>query len=135
MAWLADAVLMLHVAIAVFVVGGLVLTLAGNWRGWRWVNRVGLRVAHALAIAVVTAEAWLGLECPLTTLEQALRVGAGAATYDGGFIAHWLQRLLYYAAPPEVFLVGYTLFAAAVLATWWRYPPVRRRPVGDAHGR
>ena len=125
-ALLADAVLILHVGIAAFVVGGLVLTILGNLRRWAWVNRLGFRLAHLAAIAVVVAESWFGLACPLTTLEMALRSNAGAATYDGGFVAHWLQRLLYYEASPWVFVVGYTVFGGLVLATWWRYPPVGR---------
>lgn len=35
---LADAVLVLHVAVVVFVVGGMLAVLVGNGRGWRWVN-------------------------------------------------------------------------------------------------
>lgn len=128
-ALLADAVLVLHVGIAAFVVGGLVLTILGNLRRWAWVNRLGFRLAHLAAIAVIVAETWFGVACPLTTLEMSLRAQAGAATYDGGFVAHWLQRLLYYDAPAWLFGAAYTLFGGLVLATWWRWPPIgwRRR--------
>ena len=34
--------------------------------------------------------AWIGMICPLTTWEMALRAKAGDATYSGSFIAHWL---------------------------------------------
>lgn len=125
--WLADAVLVLHVAIVAFVVGGLLLIVAGNLRGWRWVNRGWFRVAHLAAIVIVAAEAWLGVACPLTTLEMTLRARAGASLYAGGFIEHWLQRLLYWDAPPWVFVAGYTAFALLVLAVWWRFPPHWRR--------
>lgn len=124
---LADAVLVLHVGIVIFVGGGLLLILLGNWRGWGWVNAWPFRLAHLAAIAVVVAEAWLGIVCPLTTLEMALRARAGAATYGGSFIEHWLQRLLYYDAPAWVFTLAYSLFAAAVVASWWWFPPTRRR--------
>jgi len=126
--WIADAVLVLHAAIALFIVGGLLLVVAGNLRGWRWVNRRGLRVAHLAAIAIVVAEAWLGAVCPLTTLEMWLRAAAGAQTYEGSFIAHWLQRLLYHTAPDWAFGLAYTLFGLAVAAAWWYFPPERRRP-------
>lgn len=129
---LADAVLVLHVGVVVFVVGGLLLILAGNWRGWRWVNAWWFRLAHLAAIAVVVAEAWLGIVCPLTTLEMALRARAGAATYGGSFIEHWLQRVLYYDAPAWVFVLAYSLFAAAVVAIWSWFPPARR---GQSHTR
>ena len=39
--------------VAVPIVGGLVLVVVGNLRGWRWVNRLGWRAAHLAAIAVV----------------------------------------------------------------------------------
>ena len=119
---LANAVLALHLALVVFVVGGLVLIVAGNLAGWRWVNGPLLRLAHAAAIATVVAEAWLGLTCPLTTLEMWLRQRAGAPTYGGGFVEHWLQWLLYYDAPAWVFVTLYTFFGLLVAATWWYFP-------------
>jgi Protein of Unknown function (DUF2784) len=121
----ADAVLALHVGVVLFVVGGLVLVWLGNWRGWQWVNRWGFRLAHLLAIGVVVTEAWFGIVCPLTTLEMWLRAKAGAASYGSGFIEHWLQRLLYYDAPAWVFLMAYSLFGLAVVASWWYFPPRR----------
>jgi hypothetical protein len=127
---LADAVLLLHGAVVVFVVGGLLLIVVGNLRGWHWVNGAWLRLAHLAAILVVVAEAWFGVVCPLTTLEQALRLRAGDAGYGGGFIEHWVQRLIYYDLPGWVFVLGYTLFALAIVAAWWRWPPrglLRRR--------
>jgi len=124
---LADLVLALHAAIVLFVVGGLALIVAGNLAGWRWVNAWWFRLAHLAAIAVVVAEAWVDIACPLTTLEMWLRAQAGAAPYADGFIAHWLQRLLYYQLPPWVFLLGYSLFGLLVVAAWLVFPPQPRR--------
>ena len=123
---LADAVLTLHFGIVVFVVGGLVLILVGNWRGFRFVNGWWFRLSHLAAIGVVVAQAWLGVVCPLTTLESSLRRRAGGAGYEASFIEHWVGRALYYDAPAWVFTTAYTLFAAAVVAAWWYYPPRRR---------
>jgi hypothetical protein len=131
---LADLVLALHAAVAAFVILGLLLTVAGNVVGWRWVNNLWFRVAHLLAIGAVVAESWLGMVCPLTTLEMWLRSLAGDSAYSGGFVEHWLQRLLYYTAPPWVFIVGYTAFAVLVLATWWYFPPEPRRHHGERVG-
>ena len=122
---LADAVLALHFALVAFVVGGLVLILAGNLRGWRWVNAWWFRAAHIAAIGVVVAQAWLGADCPLTTLEMSLREKAGMNTYHEGFIAHWVQRAIYHEAPQWVFTWVYSLFGLLVAATWWRFPPKR----------
>ena|SRR5688572_8207395 len=124
---LADLVLTIHFAIVVFVVAGLLLVIVGNWRGWRFVNSLWFRLAHLGAIGVVVAQAWLGVVCPLTTLESSLRAKARESIYETSFIEYWLERALYYDAPAWLFTVAYTLFALAVLAAWWRFPPQRRR--------
>ena len=119
----ADLVLALHLALVVFIVGGLLAILVGNARKWGWVNRPLFRSAHLAAIAAVIAEAWLGLVCPLTTAEQWLRSRAVGTSYEGGFIEHLLRSLLYYEAPPWVFTAAYTAFGLAVALAWWRFPP------------
>lgn len=122
---LADIVLLVHLAVVVFVVGGLFAIVAGNLRGWSWVNSPVLRVIHAAAIGIVVLQAWLGQDCPLTVLESWLRRLAGSAAYAGGFIEHWVHQVLFYQAPTWVFTVIYSLFAAIVAATWWYFPPRR----------
>ena len=125
--WLANGVLTLHLMLVLFVVLGLLLVVVGNLRGWRWVNHPWFRLIHLAIILVVAAEAWLGIVCPLTTLEMWLRSQAGTATYSGGFIEYWFQQALYYDAPDWAFILAYSLFAALVLASWWFYPPRWRR--------
>ena len=120
---LADSVLALHVAYVLFVVLGLLLILAGGLWGWRWVRIRRLRLAHLLAIGVVVLQLWLGLVCPLTTLEMALRVRAEDAVYAGSFIGYCLQALLYFEAPTWVFGVVYTLFALLVFLSWFWVRP------------
>ena len=119
----ADVVLSLHFAIVVFVVGGLVLIITGNMRGWHWVNALWFRLAHLGAIGIVVAESWFGITCPLTILEIWLHSKAGEAVYTVSFIEHWLQRLIFYDAPPWAFVLGYSLFGLIVLVTWWCFPP------------
>ncbi len=124
--FLADIVLTLHAAVVLFIVGGLVLIFLGNRLGWRWVNGWWFRVAHLAAIGIVVAQAWLGLDCPLTTLEVWLRGPGEMGGLPEGFIAYWLGRLLYYRLPAWVFVLAYSLFGALVMLAWWRYPPARR---------
>ena len=123
---LANAVLVLHVGYVFFMVGGLILILAGGLRGWRWVRNPWFRAAHIAAIGYVMFEAWLGIVCPLTTLELWLRELAGQTSYTGDFIAYWLRRLLFFDAPPWVFTVSYSAFGAVVLLSWFG---VRPRPL------
>ncbi len=135
-AWrlLADLVLVVHVAVVLFVVGGLALVVVGNLRAWRWVNAPWFRAAHLGAIGFVVAESWLGIACPLTLLEAWLRTRAGGAAHGQGFVEHWLQTLLYHQAPGWVFGLAYTVFGLLVAAAWWRFPPTRRRRGGRGGG-
>jgi hypothetical protein len=120
---LADLVLITHVGFVAFVVTGLLAILCGGCAGWRWIRNPWFRAAHLAGIGLVVVQAWLGLICPLTTLEMYLRERAGDSTYGGTFIAHWLQKLLYYEAPPWVFVACYTIFGVAVIFGWWKFRP------------
>jgi glucan phosphoethanolaminetransferase (alkaline phosphatase superfamily) len=123
----ADAVLLLHVLFVVFVIAGLLLIFLGKVLAWSWVRNWWFRITHLVAIVVVVLQAWLGVICPLTTLEMALRREAGDATYAGTFISHWLESILYYQAPAWVFAVCYTAFAALVVLSWFWVRPNKRR--------
>ena len=119
----ADALLVLHFAIVVFVVGGLVLTWAGALLGWGWVRNPWFRYLHLAAIAFVALEALLGMVCPLTVWEDALRGGARPES----FVGRWVERLLYYRAPEWMFTTAYVAWAAATLVTLRLVPPRARR--------
>lgn len=136
-ALLADIVLFIHALLVAFVVFGLLLTVAGWIRGWRWPRRFWFRVTHLLLVFVVAAQAWVGVLCPLTIWENALRDRAGQAGYDGSFVQHWLQWLIYYEAEAWVFTLLYTVFGALVALTWWLFPPNPRRSAarGAAEGK
>ncbi len=97
--WLADLVLVIHLAFVAFVVLGGLLVL-------RWPN---ISWAHVPAVAWGVFIAYAGIVCPLTPLEVALRQRAGQAGYAGSFVAHYLTSLLY----PE----GLTRTAQIVLGT------------------
>lgn len=122
---LADLVLILHAAIVAFVVMGLVLFLVGGLRGWRWVRNPWVRYAHLATIGFVVVQSWLGRLCPLTLWEHGLRRAAGQSPEARGFIEYWAGQLIYYDLPAWVFVLGYTVFAALVVAVWWWLPPRR----------
>lgn len=120
---LADGVLIIHVLFVVFVVFGLLAVYAGYFFQWQWVRQPVWRVAHLLAIGYVVVQSWLGIVCPLTTLEMALREKAGVDVYSGSFIQHWLQNLLFFDAPNWVFVLVYSVFGSLVLASWFVVRP------------
>ena len=120
---IADAVLVVHALFVLFVVGGFVLILLGAGR-WGWVRNRSFRILHLAAIGFVTAEALLGITCPLTLWEDVLRGGSPGTS----FVARWVARLLYYDFPEWVFAAAYFAFALAVLWAWRAIPP---RPSGE----
>lgn len=119
----ADALLLIHTLVVLFISGGVIaLVLGAIWR-WPWLRNPWFRYLHLLAIGVVAAQAWLGMLCPLTHWEIALRDQAGEAVYAGSFVGHWLESLLYYRAPAWVFIALYTLVGGVTLASWRWLPP------------
>lgn len=119
----ADAVVLCHAAYVAFVVFGFIAILAGAALGAKWVRNFWFRILHLAAIGLVLAEALLGMICPLTWLENTLRVRAGQAGYPADFIRYWVHRLIFFAWPPWVFVALYAGFTIAVAAAFWLIPP------------
>ena len=81
----ADLVVLIHAAFVLFVaVGGL---LALRWRRAMW--------AHLPAVAWGVLIELAGCVCPLTPLENWLRLKGGGAGYAGGFVEHYVVPVLY----------------------------------------
>ncbi len=114
----ADAVVVIHFAYAAFVVLALPAIYVGLFRGQQWARNMKFRVIHLAMILLVVAESWLGITCPLTTLEKHLRERAGQTSYEGDFIANAVHELLFFDAEPWVFTLLYTAFAGLVLGTF-----------------
>jgi hypothetical protein len=119
---IADLLVVVHFAIVVFIVGGLLAVWAGAAAGWHWVRNPWFRWLHLAAIGYVAAEALLGIACPLTVWEDVLRGGARADS----FVGRWVRRLLYYDAPQWAFTTAYAAWALATLATLRLVPPRRK---------
>jgi hypothetical protein len=82
---LADLVLLLHMGFVLFVSVGAVALL--------WRPRLAL--LHVPCLLYGSALEFVGWICPLTPLEQGLRLQAGQGGYTGGFIEHYVGGLLY----------------------------------------
>lgn len=118
---LADAVVVFHLAVVLFVIGGAALLL---WR--RWIAWVHLPVV----LWVIFAECFQYL-CPLTYLENWLREQGGAEGYRGDFVAHYLMPVLYPAGLTPRIQVMFGLLVFAINATLYAMA-FRRRPSATA---
>jgi hypothetical protein len=81
----ADLVVVVHLLFIGFIVGGVFLT-------WRWPLIIW---AHIPAVAYGALVEFAGFTCPLTLLENDLHHRAGEAGYRGGFISHYLIKVIY----------------------------------------
>jgi len=122
---LADITLIIHALFIAFVVLGATVVIVGGFKKWLWVRNPLLRWAHLVGVLFVTTQSWLGMTCPLTILEMKLRLMADDSLYTGGFVQHWLQELIYFAAPTWVFTAAYSLFGFLVVVSWFAFPPRR----------
>jgi hypothetical protein len=81
----ADAVVFIHLGFVMFVVAGALLVFR-----WRWIA-----LLHVPAVVWGVLLEFRGWLCPLTPLEQALRVAGGEAGYSGGFVEQYILPILY----------------------------------------
>ncbi len=107
----ADAVLLLHLGFIAFaVLGGL---LTPRWRRVPWL--------HLPSAAWAAWIEWSGGLCPLTPLENRLRVLAGQSGYPGGFVEHYLLPLIYPAGLTrelQFVLAGFVVLANVAVYAW-----------------
>jgi uncharacterized protein with PQ loop repeat len=82
---LATFVAFVHFGFILFVILGGLLVL--RWPALKWIH-----LPAAVWGAVIEIG---GFVCPLTKIENAFLRRAGAAGYDGGFIAHHLFSVIY----------------------------------------
>ncbi len=127
MTWrlLADAVLVLHFAFIAFVVLGGIAVL--RWPRLAWL--------HLPAVAWAAWISFIGGICPLTPLENRLRVLGGESGYSDGFIHHYLTSLIYPAGLTHAIQVGLGVFVVGVnvvvyLRLWRRWHG--KRPEGQS---
>ena len=83
--FLADIVVLIHLAFIVFALLGAVLAI-------RWPVVVWIHLPMAIWSALVEFGGWI---CPLTPLENWLRMQGGASKYPGDFLAIYVLPILY----------------------------------------
>jgi hypothetical protein len=108
---LADLVLIVHLVFVIFVLCGGLLVLK-----WRWIARLHLPAAAWGAVVEFTG--WI---CPLTPLENWLRVQGGEAGYEDDFTTRYLLPILY---PVDLtrniqLLLGTVVIVLNVAVYWW----------------
>ena len=100
---LANAVVVGHALFILFIV-------VGGFLAWRWHGVAILHLPCAVWGVLIEYNGWI---CPLTPLENSLRLRAGEQGYSGGFVEHYLVPAIYPAGlTPRIQVV----LGSAVLA-------------------
>lgn len=116
-----EIVLALHFLVILFLVIGFPVGLKINHRGFR--------LFHCFVLAFVTILSALDLPCPLTLLEEFY----AKTSYEGSFLATWLNRVVYpqWIDPRRLFMTT-MVFAAAVFSSfYWR--PLKKENKNQRH--
>jgi hypothetical protein len=121
--FLADAVVMIHVIYVAFVLFGQLAIAGGLLFRCGWARNFWFRCGHLLAIAIVVGETLAGVTCPLTTLENNLRLAAGQTVSEASFVGQLFHNVLFYNVPESFFAPIYIGFGLLVLATFVLGPP------------
>jgi hypothetical protein len=83
--WLADLVVVIHICFVLFVIfGGFLLR--------RWPGLIYAHIPTAIWGVIIEFAGWI---CPLTPLENSLRMRGGGVGYRGDFVDHYLIPILY----------------------------------------
>jgi hypothetical protein len=108
--WGAEAAVLLHFAWIVFVVTGAFFLR--RRRRLRWVHLAA--VLYSVAIEVY---GWI---CPLTYLEQWFWSKAGIESYEGSFVSHYLERIIYLDVPQWVLIaLAAVLLVVTLFVYFW----------------
>jgi len=114
---LAACVLFLHMLFILWVVFGALLT----------VSRPILRWLHIVSLVSGILTEVLPWPCPLTVLENWLEAKAGVQPYQGGFLLHYLDRMVYPTISASALTVAGVLVCVLNLAVYGRRMWIGRR--------
>ncbi|MEO6972401.1 MAG: DUF2784 domain-containing protein [Rhodoferax sp.] len=113
----ADGTLLFHLAFILFAVFGGALAALRRWAP----------LVHLPAVAWAVFVELTGRICPLTYLENYLRIRAGQSGYAQGFVEHYLVGVIYPSGLTRdiqfMLAVGVVVINLAIygwIARWWR---------------
>ncbi len=108
---MADIIVVTHFAFTIFVLLGGILAI---W--WRKV--VWLHIPAAVWGALIEFAGWI---CPLTPLENRLRVKGGEAGYPGGFVEEYVLPVIYPTGLTREIQIILGIFVITVnLVIYWK---------------
>ena len=102
---IADLILSIHFCVVIFVVFGLLIMPIGCLFNLNWTRNRSMRSIHLALMGFITLETLLGITCPLTYFENAMR----GVDYNPSFVSYWILSLVYWDLPTYYFRTVYIL--------------------------
>ena len=120
----ADAIIVVHFLFILFMLFGFLLTLYALFFRQKFFDWWLFRSLHLLGIFYVASLSILGKYCPLTILENELRLGYEVSSvYSGSFIVHYLEKLVYPDVNPLVIQIPTVFIAIFTIVVFIIRPP------------
>lgn len=115
---LADLIVTLHFLFVLFVITGAILAFKWSWIIW----------IHIPVVLWAIYIEFTGQICPLTPLENELRIKSGEYNYTGSFIDHYLTPVLYpEGLTRDIQLILGLVVLALNIVIYWRLFTTNRR--------
>ncbi len=120
---IADIIVIVHFIFILFMLSGIVLTIAGFFRE-KYFKHWLFRTLHLCGILFVAILAILGKYCPLTILENlAMMRHNPDLAYPGSFIVHYIEELVYPNVDPMIIIIPTVILAVFTLVMFIIKPP------------
>lgn len=113
----ADLVVFLHFAFIIFSLLGGLLVLWQKWIAY-------IHIPAAIWGSLIVIQGWV---CPLTPLENYLRMAGGSEGYSGGFIANYIAPIIYPEGLTRELQVNLGFMALGINLAIYFYVIYRRR--------
>jgi hypothetical protein len=124
---LAQAILAVHIAIAGFVVFGLVAIPLGARFGWPFVHIFWWRLLHVAAMGIIALQKLMGNSCFLSIWEFRLVEIASRIPHPTPLFQTIGEHVLYWNLPLWFFAALYSVLFVFVVALWFVVPPSAKR--------
>ncbi|MFQ5867302.1 MAG: DUF2784 domain-containing protein [bacterium] len=125
-----DAIIVVHFLFILFMLLGFLLTLYAIFFRKKFFDRWLFRSLHLLGIFYVASLSILGRYCPLTILENELRLRYEASlVYSGSFIVHYLERLVYPDVNPLTIQLPTVFIGVFTIVAFIVKPPKKIRSI------
>ena len=121
---LADAVIVVHFLFILFMLLGFLLTAYALVFRQKFFDWWLFRSLHLLGIFYVSSLSILGKYCPLTILENGLRLRYEVTSvYSGSFIVNYLEKLVYPDVNPLLIQIPTVFLAIFTIVVFIIKPP------------